>query len=233
MLTATRHFYDKLSRYYWLIRLLDDRYKKIALDAVKLRPKERFLDIGCADGSVLRQAKERCPGAVLYGIDISTMMAASAKKAAKANVSIGSCLSLPCKNNSFNILFSGFVLDLFDEKEQQKALAEMSRVLVPRGTLVLINNSHGKGIFTLIVRFYILLTHLFPNLLLNKPIDTCSLIEKSPGFRINKKISLWFTDIVVCKKTPKTPAQNKILSKHQKPAQTPKTLKAYTKKYRR
>ncbi len=213
MPTATRHFYDKLSRYYWLIRLLDDRYKKTALDAIKLRPKERFLDIGCGDGSVLRQAKERCPGASLYGVDISSMMAASAGKS--ANVSIGSCLSLPCKNNSFNILFSGFVLDLFDEKEQQKALSEMSRVLAPGGTLILINNSHGKGIFTLIVRFYILLTHLFPNLLLNKPIDTCSLIEKSPGFRINKKISLWFTDIVVCKKAPKTPAQNKILSKHQ------------------
>ncbi len=213
MLTARRHFYDKLSRYYWLIRLLDDRYKKIALNAVKLRRNERFLDIGCGDGSVLRQAKDRCPDTVLYGIDISSMMAASAGKAAK--VSIGSCLSLPCKNNSFNILFSGFVLDLFDEKEQQKALAEMSRVLVPGGTLVLINNSHGKGIFTLIARFYVLLTHLFPNLLLNKPIDTCSLIEKAPGFRVNKKIFLWFTDIVICKKAPKTPGQNKIPSKHQ------------------
>ncbi len=196
-----RHFYDKLSRYYWLIRLFDDRYKKTALDAIKLRRNERFLDIGCGDGSVLRRANERCPDAVFYGVDISTMMASRARKGAKANVSIGSCLFLPYKNNSFNVLFSGFVFDLFDGKEQQKALAGMSRVLVPGGTLVLINNSHGKGIFTYVVGFYTLLAHLFPNLLLNKPTDTCSLIERSPGFKVNKKISLWFTEIVVCEKS--------------------------------
>ncbi|MEA3342890.1 MAG: class I SAM-dependent methyltransferase [archaeon] len=198
---AKRHFYDKLSRYYWLIRLLDDCYKETALDAIKLRRKDRFLDIGCGDGSVLRQANERCPDAVLYGVDISTMMASRARKAAKANVSIGSCFFLPYKNNSFNVLFSGFVFDLFDEKEQQKALAGMSRVLVPGGTLVLINNSHGEGIFTHVVRFYALLAHIFPNLLLNKPMDTCSLIERSPGFKVNKRISLWFTEIVVCEKS--------------------------------
>ncbi len=190
-----RHFYDWLSQYYKFVGLFDDYYKRKALELFKLKQSTRFLDIGCGTGFVLKQLKDH---ATVFGIDSSYEMAARAQRRSSTYLSCGDCFYLPFHDSSFDILFSSFVFDIFDSSEQKKILSEFSRVLTPSGLLILVNNTRGKGVFSWLSGFYLILTRIFPTVLLNKPIDTSSIISKS-GFTIKKKHVIGFTEILVCK----------------------------------
>ncbi|RKY40652.1 MAG: hypothetical protein DRP85_08200 [Candidatus Makaraimicrobium thalassicum] len=194
-----RRFYDWLSRYYGIVGLFDDCYKRKALEFFDLKRGMRFLDVGCGAGFVLRQVKRRYQSVLVFGVDSSCKMAACARKDVLGGVSCGDCFCLPFRDGSFDVLFCSFVFDIFDFSEQKKVLSEFSRVLVPGGRLIFVNNVRGTGVFFWLSGFYVILARIFPKVLLNKPIDASFVVEMS-GFAIKKRKVAGFTEILVCEK---------------------------------
>ena len=114
-------------------------------------------------------------------------MASRARKNSSQFIAAGDCFRLPFVSSSFDAVFSSFVVDLFDEAGQRNVVGEFYRVVKPSGYLVLVNNTRGRGVFFVISGFYVLLSRFFPGILLNKPIDTSSLVERSGCFRVLKR----------------------------------------------
>jgi ubiquinone/menaquinone biosynthesis C-methylase UbiE len=99
---------------------------------------KRVLDAGCGDGTYSLAAAER--GARVTGVDLSEDMLAVARERSAArgltvNWRQGNVLALPFPDSSFDLAIAITVLCLVPDP--QKAVRELSRVLVPGGRLVI------------------------------------------------------------------------------------------------
>jgi SAM-dependent methyltransferase len=103
---------------------------------IGLRPGERLLDVGCGTGALLELLGRRCPGARLAGIDPCPEMlgVARARLPAAAPLALGLAERLPFGGGSFDVAVSASAFHYFRAPAQ--ALAELRRVLRPRGRLV-------------------------------------------------------------------------------------------------
>lgn len=118
------------------------------LELLSLEPGDRLLDVACGTGAVaIPAAKEVGSSGQVTAIDYSSCMVAEAEKQAKkhglSNITCA-CMEAPkleSPDNSFDALTCGFALFFFPD--MKSALAEMRRVLVPRGKLGL--SLWGKG----------------------------------------------------------------------------------------
>jgi SAM-dependent methyltransferase len=109
------------------------------LDAVKPRPGERVLDVGCGAGAVARQVAPRV-GATGRGtgLDHSPEMLAVARAGGeREGLAIdwyeGRAEALPIAAGSFDLVLCQFALTLFADR--RAALAEMRRVLTAGGRI--------------------------------------------------------------------------------------------------
>ncbi|MBN2178078.1 MAG: methyltransferase domain-containing protein [Deltaproteobacteria bacterium] len=110
------------------------------------------LDIGCGGGAALRDMASIFPRAKLYGIDYSQDMVLLAKKVNKGlmekgriEINQGSVSSLPFADNTFDLVtaFEAYYFwpDLHND------LQEIKRVLLPGGTLLLVNEVYENEKF--------------------------------------------------------------------------------------
>ncbi len=103
---------------------------------------QKILDLACGYGRLTIPLAKL--GYNLEGIDISPNLLEKAKKETKkANLEIkfrlGDMRNLPYNDNKFDVIicmWSAFI-ELHDEKEQEKAVKEMHRVLKPKGFSVI------------------------------------------------------------------------------------------------
>jgi ubiquinone/menaquinone biosynthesis C-methylase UbiE len=109
------------------------------LHATGLQRDMRALDVGCGTGAVTRiMARITAPGHVV-GVDISASRLRQARKLAategvKAEFIEGDACRLPLPSSSFDYAWSQFLFEYLPEPE--RALAELSRVTRPEGTVV-------------------------------------------------------------------------------------------------
>src|SRR5262245_7350366 len=106
-------------------------------DAAALEPGQRVLDVGCGTGVLARAVAERvgAEGRVV-GLDPNEQMPAVARgKSTSVTWQLGRAESLPFDDASFDAVVSQFALMFFESKP--KAIAEMLRVLRPRGRLAI------------------------------------------------------------------------------------------------
>jgi ubiquinone/menaquinone biosynthesis C-methylase UbiE len=90
-------------------------------------------DIGCGSGVVSRELIRL--GYDVTGVDFSEPMLETARKIPGLKLQVGDVEHLPFESNAFDkIICLGVIGNLPDER---KALAELHRVLKPRGTLIL------------------------------------------------------------------------------------------------
>lgn len=94
----------------------------------------RILDCGCGTGNNLRLLKRYGRA---FGIDITFSGLAYARHAGERLVARASALTLPFSDDRFDLVTSFDVIYAFDDERAAVALAEMHRVLVPGGHLVL------------------------------------------------------------------------------------------------
>ena len=130
--------YDFLARYYdriWAFYIRETTRK--TLDRLEAPIRARVLDVGCGTGEMLRQLRMTRPSVTLSGIDpCKKMLALSYEKLGDVvDLRQGYAESLPYADDSFDAVISNSVFHYI--REPRKALAEMARVLVPGGQLLI------------------------------------------------------------------------------------------------
>jgi ubiquinone/menaquinone biosynthesis C-methylase UbiE len=110
------------------------------LDAARLQPGERVLDVACGTGVVTRLAAEQVgPNGAVAGLDINPAMLAVARSVRSSVAAIewheASAESLPFADGSFDVVVSSLGLQFVPDKSA--ALREIWRVLVPDGHLAI------------------------------------------------------------------------------------------------
>ena len=120
---------------------------------------QRGLDVGCGQGAYV--ARMRSLGFAVSGIDTSAgQLALAAENLADSTVfGAGSVLNIPAADESFDFLYIINVLHhLASVQEQQRAFAELFRVLKPGGLLFV----HEINTRNVLFRFY--MGYVFPSL---------------------------------------------------------------------
>jgi SAM-dependent methyltransferase len=115
-----------------------DFARSAILAALKLRPEDRLLEIGCGGGLLLRDALAL--GAAATGLDHSPeMVRLAGDRAPGAEVVLGSAEQLPFEEGSFTALAMAVVFFFFSDPVA--VLAEVHRVLAPSGRLAVYTTS--------------------------------------------------------------------------------------------
>lgn len=147
-----QRFYDRLGSWHDVADLLEARAKRRGLEALHLAPGQSAANIGVGNGLEYLEMLARVgPTGLVAGLDLSPVMAHVSRQRALARgerqpaLTLGTALQLPYAANSFNRLFSSYMLDLIPVTEIPTVLAEFRRVLRPGGRLVLVGLTEGEG----------------------------------------------------------------------------------------
>ena len=140
---------EKMERHH-----LDITEKTIGV--MDLRPGERVLDLGCGSGWATRLlARIVCEGpegfGQVVGVDIADEMIRQARGASKEFENIlyvwGSAQQIPWEENFFDKVLS--VESFYYYPDQDRALAELFRVLAPRGRMFILINLYKDNQYSL------------------------------------------------------------------------------------
>lgn len=146
---AIRRSYDFLSRFYApLVGPLERKPRRIGLDAAAIGPHDRVLEVAVGPGLAFLEILKRVdPRTVVHGIDLSPKMLERTGRRARAagytNVDLreADTRNLPFPDDSFDVLYNSYMLDLIPLEDMEVVLAEFARVLRPGGRIVLVNLS--------------------------------------------------------------------------------------------
>jgi ubiquinone/menaquinone biosynthesis C-methylase UbiE len=146
---ARRATYDRIAPFYDLLDLPFEygRYRAIRpLVFSEVNEARQLLDCGIGTGRNIPYYPE---GSHVSGIDLNAgMLRRAARRATKlernVNLVQGDVLGLPFATNSFDAATATFLFCVLPNKLQQAALVEMSRVVKPGGTLVLLEYTRSQ-----------------------------------------------------------------------------------------
>ncbi|MFN2376419.1 MAG: ubiquinone/menaquinone biosynthesis methyltransferase [Candidatus Binatia bacterium] len=120
--------YDRMNRL--LTFGMDQRWRRLTLDRIRLQAGEKLLDVACGTGDFAEMCRER--GAEVIATDYAARMLERAGERGLGGVLVRSdALSLPFADGSFDALVCGFALRNF--AKLRPAFREMARVLRPGG----------------------------------------------------------------------------------------------------
>lgn len=156
--TEARDWYDRLSRCYdVLVEPFERPARNAGIDLLNVTAGEAVLDVGCGTGvSLVAFARQVAPDGTAVGIDLSSGMCQRARRSleeaglACGVVVEGDAAALPFREDVFDAVFAGFVLELFDTPEIPTVLEELARVLAPGGRLCVValsRRTNGPGVW--------------------------------------------------------------------------------------
>lgn len=126
------------------------------LDAAHVAQGERVLDVGCGTGTLAIAAARRVGerGAVV-GVDASAEMIEFARAKALAESAVVSfeqapAHALPFPDAQFDVVLCALALHHVPEPERTQAVAEMRRVLVPTGRVLIVEYGRSIGLRALL-----------------------------------------------------------------------------------
>ena len=157
-------FYD-----FWA-RLTETRAVQRALELAELTDNLSVLEVAVGTGGLFSEIVARNPHGHNEGLDLSPAMLVRARKrlqqmpATAFSLQLGSAYQLPYPDESFDRLFSTYMLDLLPEGDFPKVLSEFRRVLKPGGKMVLVSFGFGTQ---WVNHFWYWLASAFPSLLTN------------------------------------------------------------------
>lgn len=208
-----RESYNRLSRWYDVIAgSTEKKYRDWGLEKLAAQPGERILEIGFGTGHCLVSlAKAVGPSGRVTGLDISDGMLSIARErlqteglSDRVDLHLGDAANLDfIEANSLDGVFMSFTLELFDNPEIPKVLAECRRILKRGGriSVVSMTKTNPPGIA---VRMYEWFHEKMPNYADCRPIFARQAIEQA-GFQIQdvSVSSMWGlpVEIVLGKKS--------------------------------
>ena len=127
-----------------------DRARQDLIEQANIDASHKILDVGCGTGTLAVQLKQLYPGAQVVGLDPDPKALRRAKaKTQRAGVSValdqGFADELPYETGSFDRVFSSFMFHHLEERERERALKEVLRVLRPGGSFHLVDFTHDHG----------------------------------------------------------------------------------------
>lgn len=126
----------KVEDSHWWYQLLRDMTVRATADALPPDKCARLLDAGCGTGGTMQALREHSPCWELHGVDVSPLALEHTRRRGFLHVTEGSVDALVASDASYDGVVSLDVL--YHEKvDQEKALREFYRVLVPDGVLLL------------------------------------------------------------------------------------------------
>lgn len=159
--SAIQSAYNLWSWFYGFTAVpMETKPRRRGLELAAIQPHDTVLEAAVGTGAALVEILKRVDKAnVVYGVDLSPRMLEKTRRAAarsgftNINLRQGDARSLPFDDNSFDVLFNSYMLDLIPLDDMSLVLNEFRRVLKKDGRLVLVNMSKDHGI-TLWERFY-------------------------------------------------------------------------------
>jgi len=158
---ASRRHFIPAAGHDWLLPLYDplerllggDALKRPLVDQARLAPGQRVLDIGCGTGSLTLLIKRLHPDVLVVGLDPDPKaLAIARRKAARARLAValeqGFADRLAHPDASFDRVFSSLMLHHLTQPEKQATLREVRRVLVPGGSLHLLDFGPPRSRFS-------------------------------------------------------------------------------------
>jgi demethylmenaquinone methyltransferase/2-methoxy-6-polyprenyl-1,4-benzoquinol methylase len=123
-------------------------YHLTALDMANIKAGEKILEVAVGPGLTITELARRVGKETrIYGVDTSTGMLALAKQNLVAHgfsnfeLKEADTRQLPFEDNTFDLLYNGYMLDLIPERDMPGILNEFHRVLKPGGRMILLNMS--------------------------------------------------------------------------------------------
>ncbi len=120
---------DKVDAHAWIQKFIEPN----------LRGVRSLLSVGCGPGVFLRELAENHPEIEVVGVDMSSSRVRGAEERLQglpnARACVGNAQSLPFETNSFDLVFSRFLIEYLPDKAG--AVQEMSRVCSEGGKLLL------------------------------------------------------------------------------------------------
>jgi len=208
-----RESYNRLAAWYDLFGGTEWRFDLMALRLLDPRPGEAILEIGHGTGRALEWIRKRSGrGTRVVGADLSEgMHDVAMRRLAKrgyedVQLIITDALELPFRGQTFDGVFMGFTLELFDTPELAKVLAEARRVMRRNGRLTLAALSLRRP-QSGPVRIYRWAHRRFPRLVDCRPIPVAEVVTAA-GFSINvlNQESMWGLPVDLLLATP-TPSE--------------------------
>jgi ubiquinone/menaquinone biosynthesis C-methylase UbiE len=198
--------YDRRSRHYDSTEgRLEASCRQAGIHMLGVREGEYVLEIGHGPGlSLIEFARAVGTEGRVTGIDISRGMhdraiarAAREGVAGRLDLRVGDGARLPFAEESFDVAFMSFTLELFDTPELPVILEECRRVLRPQGRLgiVALELHEHPGLLT---RIYLWFHRRFPRFVDCRPIPVTRLVEEA-GYgdvRVQRR-SLWGLPVAV------------------------------------
>jgi ubiquinone/menaquinone biosynthesis C-methylase UbiE len=143
-----RSTYSWMSKVYFLVAWLEKKSRTRSIALAQVRPTDVVLEVAVGIGySFVEFLKQVDPTHTVYGVDLTPAMLektkALATKRGYTNFELreADARQLPFPDETFDILYNSYMLDLIPAREFPIVLKEFHRVLKKNGRLVLLNMS--------------------------------------------------------------------------------------------
>lgn len=141
-----REVYNRMSRIYFLAAPLEKKARMRGIELAQLKPADKVLEaaVGCGY-SFVEILKRVDRNNIVYGIDLSPVMLKNTKKLAikkgyeNFDLREADTRHLPFPDETFDLLYNSYMLDLIPIADFPVVLKEFRRVLKKGGRLVLVN----------------------------------------------------------------------------------------------
>lgn len=146
--------YNWLTPVYDLVAALmgDSKLKQRLLELSEIKAGQRVLDVGCGTGTLLAMAKEREPGAELFGVDgdpniLQVARSKFEQKHLNIRLDQGMAYQLPYSDSYFDRVVSSLVFHHLTTENKHRAFAEVLRVLRFEGRMLILDFGPPAGRF--------------------------------------------------------------------------------------
>ncbi len=148
-----------------LAALIASRARRQALSTADVQAGEAVLEVGVGTGLSFREMLRRNPEGRLSGVDLTPAMLRRARRRAARtrhacyDLSLGDAYALDFPDASFDLVLTGYMIDLLPRTDFTRVLRECHRVLRPGGRFVSFHMTHGEKAGE---RFWMWLSRLHP-----------------------------------------------------------------------
>ena len=156
----TRHVYDRLALVYPVSTyFFHSRAHRCALEAADVRDGMHVLEVATGSGELFRRVVRANPGGASVGVDLSPNMARRTHHrvlrefpGVAAHCQAVDARFMPFRNESFDVVFCCYLLELLAAEDIVRALGEIRRVLRPKGKLALVCIGQNVKLFNQVYR---------------------------------------------------------------------------------